>query len=387
MSSDDPLDPLDPFDVADPVELPRWVHTGYAQQVVFGLGSLDRLSDVLKAIGVRRALLVTTAGRAASDDGARVTRAVGRGLASTFADVESHVPTTTVQAAVMQARRDGVDGIVSFGGGSAADTGKAVCFFTEQEQGQPGASFADRPVLPHVSITTTYSGAELTPFFGMTDPATRQKNGAGGPTIAPMAAFYDPMLTLSTPGRVSAETGMNALAHCVEVIWSPHRTPEAEAVALAGAARIVDALPRVVDDPDDLGARIDMLQGSILAGRCLQNASMGVHHGLAQLVGGRTGIPHGLSNAIILPAAMAFNADAVPGALDRLARALDVDDATAAVASLVERLGLPTRLSDVGVTDDDLDAVARLSQSSGNVRANPRPVSEDDARAILESVF
>jgi len=160
------------------------------------------------------------------------------------------VPTTTVQAAVMQARRDGVDGIVSFGGGSAADTGKAVCFFTEQEQGQPGASFADRPVLPHVSITTTYSGAELTPFFGMTDPATRQKNGAGGPTIAPMAAFYDPMLTLSTPGRVSAETGMNALAHCVEVIWSPHRTPEAEAVALAGAARIVDALPRVVDDPD-----------------------------------------------------------------------------------------------------------------------------------------
>ena len=242
-------------------------------------------------------------------------------------------------------------------------------------------------MLPHVAITTTYSGAELTPFFGMTDPATRQKNGAGGPTIAPMAAFYDPSLTLTTPARVSAETGMNALAHCVEVTWSPSRTPEAEAIALAGAARIVDALPRVVDDPDDLGARTDMLQGSILAGRCLQNASMGVHHGLAQLIGGRTGIPHGLSNAIVLPAAMAFNADAVPGALDRLARAIGVDDATVAVAALVERLGLPTRLSDVGVTDEDLEAVARLSQGNGNVRANPRPVSEDDALAILESVF
>ena len=183
----------------------------------------------------------------------------------------------------MQARRDGVDGIVSFGGGSAADTAKAVCFFTEQEQGQPGASFSDRPVLPHVAITTTYSGAELTPFFGMTDPATRQKSGAGGPTIAPMAAFYDPSLTLTTPARVSAETGMNALAHCVEVTWSPSRTPGGRGHRLAGAARIVDALPRVVDDPDDLGARTDMLQGSILAGRCLQNASMGVHHGLAQL--------------------------------------------------------------------------------------------------------
>lgn len=381
------MDPLDPLDVADPVELPRWVHTGYAQQVLFGVGALDRLSDVLKSIGVRRALLVTTSGRAASEEGARVTRSLGRVLASTFAEVTSHVPTPTVQAAVMQARRDGVDGIVSFGGGSAADTGKAVCFFTEQEQGQPGASFSDRPVLPHVAITTTYSGAELTPFFGMTDPATRQKNGAGGPTIAPMAAFYDPSLTLTTPARVSAETGMNALAHCVEVTWSPSRTPEAEAIALAGAARIVDALPRVVDDPDDLGARTDMLQGSVLAGRCLQNASMGVHHGLAQLIGGRTGIPHGLSNAIVLPGAMAFNAQVAPAALGRLARAMGVDDATAAVAALVERLGLPTRLSDVGVTDEDLEAVARLSQGNGNVRANPRPVSEDDAHAILESVF
>ena len=387
MAPPDPLDPLDPVDPFDPVELPRWTHTGYAQQIVFGVGALDRLSDLLKSVGVRRALLVTTAGRAESDEASRVTRALGRALGSTFAEVTSHVPTPTVQAAVMQARRDGVDGIVSFGGGSAADTGKAVCFFTEQEQGQPGNSFADRPVLPHISITTTYSGAELTPFFGMTDPATRQKNGAGGPTIAPVAAFYDPSLTLSTPARVSAETGMNALAHCVEVVWSPSRTPEAEAVALAGAARIVDALPRVVDDPDDLGARTDMLQGAILAGRCLQNASMGVHHGLAQLMGGRTGIPHGLSNAIILPAAMAYNEVAVPEALGRLARALEVDDATAAVAALVERLGLPSRLGDVGVTDEDLDAVARLSQGNGNVRANPRPVGEDDARAILESVF
>ena len=95
----------------------------------------------------------------------------------------------------------------------------------------------------HVSVPTTYSGAELTPFFGMTDPARRQKQGAGGPTSAPIAAIYDPLLTLSTPARVSAETGMNALAHCVEAAWSPRRTPEAEAIALAGAAAIVAALP------------------------------------------------------------------------------------------------------------------------------------------------
>jgi maleylacetate reductase len=363
-----------------------WTHTSTAQQLVFGDGALLGLPDLLRSIGVRRVLLVTTAGRADSDEGAQVQRALGRALASTFAEVTSHVPTPTVQAAVHQARRDGIDGIVSFGGGSCADTAKAVCFFTEQEQGTPGASFADRPVLPHVAIPTTYSGAELTGFFGMTDPTTRQKGGGGGPTVTPIAALYDPQLTRSTPGRVSAETGMNALAHCVESAWSPYRTPEAEAIALAGARRILDALPRVVDRPEDLGARADMLTGALLAGRCLQNATMGVHHGLAQLVGGRTAIPHGLANAILLSHSIAFNEPAVPAEVAAIGAALGApDDPAAAVHALVERLGLPTHLSDVGVTDEDLDAVARLSQSNHSVRANPRPVSEDEARALLES--
>ncbi len=364
-----------------------WIHTGYTQQIIFGDGALGQLGELLKSIGLRRVMLVTTGGRAASVDGEHVVRSIGRALASTFAEVTSHVPTPMVQSALRQARRDGVDGIVSFGGGSVADTAKAVCFFTEQEQGTPGSSFADRPVVPHVAITTTYSGAELTPFFGMTDPGTRQKSGAGGPTIAPIAAVYDPQLTLSTPARVSAETGMNALAHCVEVVWSPRRTPEAEALALAGARRIFDALPRVVADPDDLNARTDMLQGSILAGRSLANASMGVHHGLAQLLGGRTGIAHGLANAIVLPAAMTFNSATVPEAIAALSLAMGVDDAIGAVASLVEQLGLPNRLSDVGVSEADVSGVARLAPTNGNVQANPRPVSESDAQAILDSVF
>ncbi len=112
----------------------------------------------------------------------------------------------------------------------------------------------------------------------------RRAEGEGRPR-APIAVVYDPLLTLSTPVRVSAETGMNALAHCVEAAYSPRRTPEAEAIALAGARRLASALPAVVDDPDDVEARTDALAGAALAGRCLQNSSMGVHHGLAQLVG------------------------------------------------------------------------------------------------------
>jgi maleylacetate reductase len=363
-----------------------WVHTGYAQKIVFGDGAVDRVAEVVKEIGCRRILLVTTAGRLASDDGQRLAARLGRALASTFAEVRSHVPTSIVQAAVGQARADGVDGVVSFGGGSCADLGKAVGFFFEQEAGTPGVSYFDRPVLPHLSIPTTYSGAELTPFFGMTDEATRQKSGAGGPTVAPAAAIYDPALTLSTPARISAETGMNALAHGVEAAYSPHRTPEAEAVALACVARIASALPLVVERPDDLAARTAMLEGAVLGGRCLQNASMGVHHGLAQLVGGRTGIPHGLANGVLLAHAVRFNGDAVD--LAQIGTALgDQDDPANAIDRLRAGIGLPGRLSECGVAEEDLDAIARLSQSNRNVQLNPKPVSEDDARAILAAAF
>lgn len=365
-----------------------WTHTGYAQQLVFGAGTVRRVGDLLKSIGARRVLLVTTQGRHDSDDGARVRAALGPTLASTFAEVESHVPVPLVQRAVQQARRDAVDAVVSFGGGSCADMGKAVCFFTEQESGTPGASFADRPALPHIAIPTTYSGAELTGGFGMTDPAARQKTGGGGPTITPIGAIYDAELTLSTPPRVSAETGMNALAHCVEAVYSPTRTPEAEAIAIAGAHRIYRALPLVVDDPDDVDVRASMLEGAALGGRALHNGAMGVHHGLSQLVGGRTGIPHGLANAMILPHAMRYNDEAANEELRRVGEAIGApDDPAGAIAALVQRLGLPTGLGECGVTLDDLDAVARLSQANHNVRNNVRPVSEDDARGILAAAY
>lgn len=365
-----------------------WIHTGYRQRLHFGPGALNRIAEVLRETGARRWMLVTSAGRRSSDDGARLAGLMGRSLVAEFAEVRSHVPTSQVEEAVRLARRDAVEGVVSFGGGSCADLGKAVCFFVEQATGAPGASHVDRPAVAHVSVPTTYSGAELTPFFGMTDESVGSKTGAGSPTTAPLAVVYDPEVTLTTPARVSAATGMNCLAHGVEVAYSPVRTPEAEAVALACIERAAHALPRVVDEPGDVAARTDMLVAAALGGRCLQNATMGVHHGLAQLVGGRTGIAHGLANAVLLPHAMRFNAEAVPWEMWQIGRVLgDPDDAPGAVARLVERLGLPSRLSDCGVTADDVEAIARLSQGNRSVRANPRPVGEDDARALLSAAL
>ncbi|HUP87122.1 MAG TPA: iron-containing alcohol dehydrogenase [Acidimicrobiales bacterium] len=367
-----------------------WNHTGYAQRIVFGDDAVARVAEVVRDVGGRRVLLITTAGRLASDAGEDLVRRLGRSLSTTYDGVRSHVPTDTVQAALGMARDRDVDCIVSFGGGSCADLAKAVSFFVEQEAGTPGASYIDRPVLPHVAVPTTYSGAELTPFFGMTDESTRRKTGGGGPTTAPLAAIYDPVLTTDTPSRVSAETGMNCLAHGIEAAYSPARTPEAEALALACIERVAAALPLVVEDPGGLPARRIMLEGAVLGGRCLQNASMGVHHGLSQLLGGRTGLSHGLANALLLAPSLRYNADAVPKAMARVAAALGGGadgDAAAAVDALRERVGLPGRLSDVGVTEGDLDAVARMAEGNPNVRNNPRSVSEAEARELLASVF
>jgi alcohol dehydrogenase len=200
--------------------------------------------------------------------------------------------------------------------------------------------------------------------------------------------LYDPLVTLDTPARVSAETGMNALAHGVEALYATIRTPEAEAVALACVQRVAATLPGVVEDPGDLSARTAMLEGASLGGRALQNASMGVHHGLAQLLGGRTGIPHGLANAVLLAHALRFNSEVVPVEVMRIGAAMgDADDAPGACDRLRESLGLPGRLSECGVTEEDLDAVARMSQGNPNVGFNPRPVTEDRAREILAAAW
>lgn len=366
----------------------EWRHTSVAQQIWFGAGALPRLVDAIKVIGARRVMLVTTAGRLASEDGERVTTLIGRSLASTFAGVSSHVPTESVQAAVRQAQSDGVDALVSFGGGSCSDLGKAVCFFTEQTAGTPGTSFVDRPVLPHIAIPTTYSGAEVTSHFGMTDPAARRKTGAGGPTVAPLVAIYDPLLTLTTPPAVSAHTGMNCLAHGIEVAFSATRSAEAEALAHACIRQVAASLPLVIDDPDDLGARTAMLEAAALGGRCLQNGGVGVHHALAQLVGGRTGMAHGLANAILLAPTTRFTAEAVPERALAVGAALgDPEDPAGAVDRLRERLGLPAGLSEVGMDDEDLDAVVRMAAGSPLVARNPRPAEEADLRRLLEAAW
>lgn len=358
----------------------RSVHRGSTQLVVFGPQAVDEVPGLVRQLGARRVLVVTTAGRVASEAGARLLQRLGRVVAGVFDRAVPLVPTTAVQAAAAEARSIGVDGVVSLGGGSCADLGKAVCWFLERENGT---------ALTHVSVPTTYAGASLTAQFAMTDPGSRRTTAAGGDAgLAPGAVVFDPVLTLDMPTTISAETGMSALAHGIECVWSPTRTPEAEVLALGCVRDVAAALPDVVDDPFDIDARSRMLRASVLGGRALANAGPGVGHGLAQLLAGRTGISHGLAGAVLLAHAVRFTAAEVADDATRIGDALgDPDDLPGVVDRLRERLGIPGSLADCGVRLDDLDAVARMSQGNPSVSANPRPVSEDDARAILAAAY
>jgi alcohol dehydrogenase class IV len=147
-------------------------------------------------------------------------------------------------------------------------------------------------------------------------------------------------------------------------------------------------LPGVVDDPSDLTARTQMLEGAVLGGRCLHNARMGVHHALAQLLGGRTGISHGLANAIILAPAVRWTVEVIPSEARRLGVALGDEDRPAdAIDSLRQRLGLPGHLEEAGVTEEDLEAVIRMASSHRGMAGSPRPVTDADIRGILEEAW
>ena len=250
----------------------------------------------------------------------------------------------------------GVDGLLAVGGGSAIDTAKA-------------ASATSR--LPLVSVPTTYSGAEWTPFFGVRDPNKRMVGGGAGADLA--GIVYEPELTLDLPRPETGGTAMNALAHCVEALY-----PGDLERARRGAALIVEWLPRVLAELHDPEARTKLLEGAAAAGEALAAHGLYLGHAMAQAIGGAYGLQHGALNAICLPAAMRFNADVTPLAL------------AVVPVETVEELGRLTgftRLRDLGVPVDDLDSLADAIALRPGARANPRPASAAEIADLLREVW
>jgi maleylacetate reductase len=267
---------------------------------------------------------------------------------------------------------------VALGGGSAIGVGKGVAL--------EGSAL--------IAIPTTYAGSEMTPIVGITDRTEGRKRVQRDPRALARLAIYDPEVTLDLSPELTASTAMNALAHCVEACYATDANPEIRAVALDGIRDIVRSLPLCVAHGDDIDAREDLMRGAQLGGLSIANASMGLHHGLCHVLGGRTGVAHGVLNAIMLPHVMRFNADAVPDAMSAIAEAMDagartrdIQAAPRFVAALLEALPVPKRLRDAGVPADVLTVVAAEAATSATVKANPKPVTEAQILELLRGAW
>ena len=317
---------------------------------------IDALAEVLRELEAERPLLVTSPRWAELE----------LPVENRYTGVRSHAPIDTVQAALDPAAD--ADAVIGLGGGSAIDTAKAVSALAS---------------LPVVSIPTTYAGAEWTPYFGMRDEGRRTKTGGTGAELA--AAVYEPRLTLALPREETAGTALNALAHCAEALYVEGHNEEADAHALTGARLINDWLPQVLDRLDDLDARTHLLEGAMHAGAALGASGLALGHAMAQALGGRYALPHGALNAIVLPAALRFNAAVAPDALWRLGEALDADPAER--VQELARLGGFTRLRDLGVPEDELAEVAEATAARAGAKANPRPATPGEIEQLLRSAW
>jgi maleylacetate reductase len=318
---------------------------------------LDELPGVLAELGSLRALLVTS--QRLSD--------LDLPVAARFDGVERHAPVESVSRAVDAAAS--TDCLVAAGGGSAIDTGKAASAATG---------------LPLVAVPTTYSGAEWTSYFGSRDSDRRVKTGGSGART--VAIVYEPRLTLDLPREETVGTALNALAHCAEALYVIGHNADGDLEALSGAPLIDRWLPAVVESPHDLDARTLLLEGAMHVGKALGLSGLALAHAIAQALGGRYGLPHGAMNAISLPPALGFNEPAVPETIARFGDALG----TAGPASRVEelaRLGGFECLRDFGVPEEDLPELAAAVVARPGTRANPRPVSVEDAEGLLRSIW
>jgi maleylacetate reductase len=313
---------------------------------------IDQVGPLLAELGIERPLLVTSSRFADVDVP----------VADRFSGVRRHSPVDVVAAATAAAA--GSDGLVAVGGGSAVDTAKAVSAATGE---------------PLVAIPTTYAGAEWTRYFGMRDEARRAKTGGSGANT--VAVVYEPALTLDLPVGETVGTALNALAHCAEALYAGPCED-----ATVGGALISHALPEVAANGQDVDARTRLLEGAMHAGRALAERGLFLAHAMAQALGGRYGVSHGATNALCLPPALRFNEPVVPEAIAMLAGALRVEDAAARVEQLA-RLGGFERLRDLGIPEDELDAVAVEVAQRPGARSNPRPASPEEISALLHSIW
>ena len=370
----------------------------YPTAIRFGAGRLTELPEACAEAGIGRPLLVTDRGladlpitRAALD----LLEAAGLGR-SLFAKVDPNPNEQNLQAGVEAFRAGGHDGVIAFGGGSGLDLGKMVAFMSGQTR--PVWDFEDigdwwqradaEAIAPIVAVPTTAgTGSEVGRASVITNSRTHEKKIIFHPRVLPRVVLCDPELTVGMPRAITAGTGLDAFAHCVEAFSSPHYHPMSQGIALEGMRLVKEYLPRAYADGTDLEARAHMMSAAMMGSTAFQKG-LGAIHAMSHPIGAVFNAHHGTTNAICMPAVLAFNADAIRGRFDMAANYLGIeggfDGFRAFPQKLNDRLGIPRTLTEIGVTPDRIDELAETAIQDPSCGGNPVPLTVEDLRALFQ---
>jgi alcohol dehydrogenase class IV len=376
-----------------------------APKIICEQGGTNRLGEIAKGLGITRLFLVTDAGliKAKLLDGALASLAAAGVTASVFSDVLADPPELSVQAAVDAARAVGADGVVGFGGGSSLDTAKLVALLACTPQALPdiyGIGLARGPRLPLIQVPTTAgTGSEVTPISILTTPS-HEKKGVVSPLLYPDIALLDSRLTLGLPAVVTAMTGVDAMVHAIEAYTTRlKKNPLSDALAVKALQLLYPNLLAAVNDGTDATVREAMLLGSLLAGMAFANAPVAAVHALAYPLGGHYGLPHGLTNSLVLLPVLEFNLETAQSQYAELGRAIlpeltTADDAAAAAAFVaalrakVAAMPYAQTLSAAGVKQADLPMLAEDAMKVQRLLVNnPRAIAYPDALALYQAAF
>lgn len=369
----------------------------YPTRIRFGVSTVDETGSACRAAGITRPLLVTDPALARLPLIDRVLDALRRAgvQVAVFDGVRPNPTAANVEAGVEIFRRDGHDGVVAVGGGSALDVGKLVAFMAGQSR--PLWDFEDigdwwtradpTGIRPIVAIPTTAgTGSEVGRAGVVTDEATHTKKIIFHPGMMPKTAILDPSLTTGLPPHLTAATGMDALAHCLEAYCAPDFHPMADGIAAEGTRLVFAALPRAVRDGTDLEARGMMLAASAMGATAFQKG-LGAVHSLSHPIGAVYDLHHGLLNGILLPYVLVFNRPVIEGRIRRLAAWLGLEPRfeafLEALLELRRTTGIPATLAEAGVPDDRLSELAVMAERDPTAGSNPVPVDS----AALERLY
>ena len=342
--------------------LDGFVFPGAPARVVFGQGVRAQAGPEIARLGMERPLFLSTP-RGADDARPLMAGLDGAGL---FAGAAMHTPVGVTERALRALADGGHDGMVAVGGGSATGLSKALALRTD---------------LPQLVLATTYAGSEMTAVVGETEAGV--KTTRRSEKIRPETVIYDVELTLALSPQVSIVSGLNAMAHAVEALYAPDRSPLSTTLALAGLEAMIAALPKLESAPADRDARAQALYGAWMCGMTLDATTMGLHHKLCHVLGGSFGLPHAETHAVVLPYATAFLELATEGLLTPVAKLFGSETAAQGLRRFAASLGAPHSLSELGFP---ADGVSRAVEIALRTPYNgPRPLTPEGLAQLLSN--